>query len=170
MDFELYPTISLRSRSFNILQAPRELFIQALNRNLDLQRYKVLYICGNHSGILSKLDRRFRELEIRRAFTVFQLMTVLEETRHSIVFVEHDPLLYEDAAEMTEYVSHALSDVAKEAAVLLYSPGTDTFLEELARNADRVWYFDEGPRASPRLVTKAFPKAERNQTTLEAFS
>ena len=170
MDFELYPTISLRSRSFNALQAPRELFIQALNRNLNLQRYKVLYICGNYSGILSKLDRRFQELEIRRAFTVFQLMTVLEEARHSIIFVEHDPLLYENAAEMTEYVSQALSDAAKEAAVLLYSPGTDTFLEELARNADRVWYFDEGPRASPRLVTKAFPKAERSQTSLEAFS
>jgi DNA polymerase I len=119
----------------------------------------VLYVCGNHSSILSKLDRRFRELEIRRAFTVFQLMTILEEARHSIVFVEHDPLLYEDAAEMTEYVSHALSDVAKEAAVLLYYPGTDTFLEELARNADRVWYFDEGPRTSPRLVTKALPSA-----------
>ena len=79
MDFELYPTISLRSRSFNALQAPRELFIQALNRNLNLQRYKVLYICGNYSGILSKLDRRFQDLEIRRTFTVFQLMTVLEE-------------------------------------------------------------------------------------------
>jgi DNA polymerase I len=170
MDFELYPTISLRSRSFNALQAPRELFIQALNRNLNLQRYKVLYICGNHSSILSKLDRRFQDLEIRRAFTVFQLMTVLEEARHSIILVEHDPLLYENAAEITEYVSQALSDAAKEAAVLLYSPGTDTFLEELARNADRVWYFDEGPRASPRLVTKAFPKAERSQTSLEAFS
>jgi hypothetical protein len=54
--------------------------------------------------------------------------------------------------------------------VLLYSQGNDTFLKELARNADRIWYFDEGPRASPRLVTKAFPKAEKSQTTLEAFS
>ena len=67
MDFELLPTISLRSRSFNVLQAPRELFIQTLNRNLNLQRFKVLYICGNYSGILSKLDRRFQALEIRRA-------------------------------------------------------------------------------------------------------
>jgi DNA polymerase I len=170
MDFELYPTINLRSRSFNVLQAPRELFIQDLNRNLNLQRYRVLYVCGNYSGILSKLDRRFQDLEIRRAFTVFQLMTVLEEARHSIIIVEHDPTLYEDAAEMVEYVSRALSDAAKESAVLLYSPGSDPFLEDLARNADRVWYFDEGPRASPRLVTKSSPKAEKSQTTLEAFS
>jgi hypothetical protein len=127
MDFELYPTISLRSRSFNVLQAPRELFIQALNRNLDLQRYKVLYISGNYSGILSKLDRRFQDLEIRRAFTVFQLMTILEEARHSLILIEHDPLLYEQAVEMTEYISKSMSDAAKEAAVLLYSPSTDTF-------------------------------------------
>lgn len=146
------------------------MFIQALNRNLNLQRYKVLYICGNYSSILSKLDRKFQDLDIRRAFTLFQLMTVLEEARHSLILIEHDPLLYEDAAEMVDYVSRSLGDAAKEAAVLLYSPSSDPFMEDLSRNADRVWYFDEGPRALPRLVTKAFPKAEKNQTTLEAFT
>ena len=170
MDFELLPTVSLRSRSFNVLQAPREMFIKAINQNLNIQRYKVLHICGNYSGILSKLDRRFQVLEIRRAFTLFQLMTVLEEARHSLILIEHDPTIYEDAAEMVDYISRSLSDAAKEAAVLLYSPGSDPFLEDLARNADRVWYFDEGPRASPRLVAKAFPKAEKSQTTLEAFT
>jgi hypothetical protein len=52
------------------------MFIKALNRNLDLQRYKVLYISGYYSSILSRLDPRFKDLEIRRAFTVFQLMTI----------------------------------------------------------------------------------------------
>ena len=113
MVFELLPTVSLRSRSFNILQAPRDLSIQSLNRNLNLQLYKVLYIYGNYSGVLSKLDRWFQALEIRRAFTPFQLMTVLEEARHSLILIEHDPTIYEDAAEMLEYVSRALSDAAK---------------------------------------------------------
>jgi len=54
-------------------------------------------------------------------------MTILEEARHSLILIEHDPLLYEHAVEMTEYVSKSMSDAAKEAAVLLYSPGTDTF-------------------------------------------
>ncbi len=97
-------------------------------------------------------------------------MTILEEAHHSLLIVEHDPLLYEDAAEMVEYISHALSDAAKEAAVLLYSPGTDPFLKELAKNADRVWYFDEGPRASPKLVARSHPKAQKSQVTLEVFS
>jgi hypothetical protein len=170
MDLELTPTITLRSRSFNVLQAPREMFIKALNQNLNLQRFRILYVCGNYSGILSKLDRKFTDLEVRRAFTTFQLMTILEEARHSLVLVEHDPLLYEDAAEMVDYISHALNDAAKEAAVLLYASRADPFLEELAKNADRVWYFEEGPRTAPKLITKARPQALKNQATLEAFS
>jgi hypothetical protein len=161
MDFELLPTVSLRSRSFNALTAPREMFIQALNRNLNLQRFKVLYVTGNSSAILSRLDRRFEALEIRRGFTVFQLMTILEEAH---------PLLYEDAKEMTEYVSHALCDAAKEAAVLLYAQGIDPFFEDLVQNADRVFYFEEGPRETPRLAAKAHPRARENQRTLEAYS
>ncbi|MGA9097979.1 MAG: hypothetical protein WB392_03510 [Methanotrichaceae archaeon] len=170
MDFELYPTITLRSRSFNALLAPREMFIQALNRNLNLQRFNVIYVCGNYSSILSSLDRRIEALEVRRAFTVFQLMTVLEQNRHTIVIIEHDPSLYEDAQEMTEYISQAMREASKEAAVLLYAPGADPYFEELVKNADRVFYFDEGPRAEARVVAKASPRTQKSQTTLEAFS
>jgi hypothetical protein len=31
---------------------------------------------------------------------------------------------------------------------------------------DRVFYFDEEPRASQKLVAKSFPKAQKSQTTL----
>ena len=79
-------------------------------------------------------------------------------------------MLYEDAAEMVEYVSQGLHDAAKEAAVLLYSPGTDTFLEDLTRNANRVFYFNDGPIATKKLIAKAYPKAQKSQTTLEAFT
>jgi len=79
-------------------------------------------------------------------------------------------LLYERAMEMTEYISKSMSDAAKEAAVLLYSPGKDTFLEDLTRNADRVFYFDDGPRTTPRLVTKGIFKNGKSQTTLDVFS
>ncbi len=56
---------------------------------------------------------------------------------------------------MTEYVSLALREAAKEVAVLLYVPGTDPFLEELIKHADRVFYFDEGRRADARVIAKA---------------
>ena len=97
-------------------------------------------------------------------------MAILEEARHSLIILEHDPLLYENAQEMTEYISQALHDAAKEATVLLYSPGTDTFLEDMTKNADRVFYFDEGPRATTKLISKAYPKAQKSQTTLEAWT
>jgi len=45
-----------------------------------------------------------------------------------------------------------------------------TFLEDLIRNADRVFYFYEGPRATTKLISKAYPRAQKSQTTLEAFA
>jgi hypothetical protein len=170
MDFDLLPTVSLRSRSFNALVAPTEMFTKALNHNLNLQRYKVLYISGNYSSILSRLDRRFQDLEIRRAFTVFQLMTILEEARHTLIIIEHDPLLYEDAAELTEFISKSMRETAKEAAVLLYSPTMDKFLEDLTRNADRVFCFNESPRAETKRISKDCPRTQKSQKTLEAFT
>jgi hypothetical protein len=137
-------TVSLKERSLNILVPPREYFLAMLNRNLTLQRYKILYVSGNFSGILSRLYRRFTEPEIRRGFTTFPPMTILEEACHSLIIEEHDSRLYEDSAEMVEYISLALKPAAHKATVLLYTPAIDPFLEDLAKSADRVFYSKEG--------------------------
>jgi ABC-type nitrate/sulfonate/bicarbonate transport system ATPase subunit len=94
-------------------------------------------------------------------------MTILEKAHHSFIIAEHDPLLFEDA-EMTEYVSKALRQASYEATVLLYSHEVDPFLEELTKLADRVFYFEEGPRESPKLTAKTWQKM-KDQRTLEAF-
>jgi len=169
MDFELHTALSLKPRSFNVLVAPRQTFIEMLNRNPELQRFKILYVSGNFSGILNRLHRKFTELEVRRGFTTFQIMTILEEAHHSLIIIEHDPIIYEDSVEMVEYVSKAMREAAQEATVLLYSPGLDPFIEELAQNSDHIFYFEEGPRDSPRLLAKSSPKI-KNQATLETFS
>ena len=78
-----------------------------------------------------------------------------------MIIIETDPMLYEDAQEMVEYVSQVFHDAAKEAAVLLYSPGTDTFLEDMTKNPDRVFYFDEGPRTTTELIRKLIQKRRR---------
>jgi hypothetical protein len=54
------------------------------------------------------LESKLVALEIRRAFIVFQLMTILEEARHTLIIIEHDHLLYEDTGredleEMQKY-------------------------------------------------------------------
>ena len=113
MDFELHPAITLGFRAFHVLVAPVQMLVEALNSHLNLQRFEVLYVCGNYSRILSGLDRRFTALEVRRAFTAFQLMTILEENRHTLLILEHDPLLYEDAREMVEYVALAMKEASK---------------------------------------------------------
>jgi hypothetical protein len=130
MEIELHPAVSLIPETFNVLVAPAETLIDALNSHLELQRYKVLYISGNYSRILSRLNRNFTDLEIRRAFTSFQLMTILEENHHSFLIVEHDPMLYEDAKEMVDYVAQALKQTSREATVpalctCLGSPSSD---------------------------------------------
>jgi DNA polymerase I len=119
------------------------MLVGALKCNLNLQRYKILYICGNYSRILSRLDRKFTELEIRRAFTSFQLMTILVENHHTFLIVEHDPLLY--------------------------SPALDPHLQKLTELADRVFcIYDEQAPAKGRA--KAEAKTPGAQATLEAYS
>lgn len=45
-----------------------------------------------------------------------------------------------------------MREAAKEATVLFYAPGSDPFLEELVKNANKVFYLNEGPRAEARIV------------------
>jgi hypothetical protein len=70
---------------------------------------------------------------------------------------------------MVDYIQQALWQAAHEATVLLYSPGLDPFLEDLAKGADRVFYFEEGPRDTPKLSVKTWLKM-KDQKTFEAFS
>jgi hypothetical protein len=168
MEIELHPAASLLPETFNVLVAPVDMLVDALNSHLELQRYKILFICGNYSRILSRLDRNITEMEVRRAFTSFQLMTVLEENHHSFLIIEHDPMLYEDAGEMIEYVAQALKQTSREATILLYAPTLDHHLEKMTELADRVFCFHEMPKAKGRA--KVEPKMPGNQATLEAYS
>ncbi|MCJ7444832.1 MAG: hypothetical protein MUO26_09935 [Methanotrichaceae archaeon] len=65
----------------------------------------------------------------------------------------------------------ALDDSApsREHEVLSYSPRIDQFWEDLIKQIDRLFYFDEGPRAAPRLTAKTWQKM-KDQATVEAFS
>jgi hypothetical protein len=79
MEIELHPAVSLQQDTFNVLVAPVEMLVDAINTNPNLQRYQVLFVSGNYSRILSMLNRNITELDVRRAFTSFQLMTILAE-------------------------------------------------------------------------------------------
>jgi len=53
MEIELHQAVSLLEDTFNVLVAPVEMLVDAINSNLNLQRYKVLFVSGNYSRIAS---------------------------------------------------------------------------------------------------------------------
>ena len=90
-------------------------------------------------------------------------MTILEEARDSLIIIEHDPCSTRTPKGWWSTSPKGCTMLQKKAAVLLYSPGTDTFLEDMTRNADRVFYFDEGPRAKTKLISKLIQKRRRSR-------
>jgi hypothetical protein len=80
--------------------------------------------------------------------------------------VEHDPLLYEDAEEMVEYLAQALKQTSREATILLYAPALDPHLQTITELADRVFCIYEGEKAP----AKGRAKMPGDQATLEAYS
>jgi hypothetical protein len=98
-------------------------------------------------------------------------MTILEEARHSLIFIEHDPLLYEDAGEIPSTSPRLCAMLPRRPqSCFTHLEPIRSWREEMTRNADRVFYFDEGPRAVTKLISKAYPKAQKSQTTLEAWT
>ena len=77
---------------------------------------------------------------------------MLREAGHTVVFVEHDPSLFDGAAAMLEPVASALKEVARESLVILYTPVADRTFSALARKADHyieIVPVEENPASYP---------------------
>ncbi|OPX67474.1 MAG: hypothetical protein A4E37_01388 [Methanoregulaceae archaeon PtaB.Bin056] len=149
MEFDLHPSVTLRSGTFSAVVAPGEVVLAGLNDNPVLRRFLFLFVSGNCSRLLSGINRRSVSIEVRRAFTAFQILQIIRESYHTIVFVEHDPLLYEGAGEeMAPQVGEALRQLGQGALVVLYTEFPDPSFEAMARLADRVFYL-ASPAARP---------------------
>ena len=139
MEIELLPAVSLLPGTLSVPIAPEEMLARPLNGNPHLQQFRILFITGIRSGILSRLDRGAIELSVRRAFTSVQFRTILEENHHPFLVVEHNPLLYERARDMAGHIAQAMKQASREATILLYAPVLDRHLEAMAELADRVF-------------------------------
>jgi hypothetical protein len=172
MDSELHPLFAVRSGTFSICMAPGEALVGVLRAALLRERLRTLYICGNYSRVLSHLDRRYPDFHVRRAFTVFQLLTILEEADESMIIIEHDPSLYDDVPEIVRHVGMALLDRAQHATVLLVSTGFDPVLGALSGWAHRVMYIEcDRSGTHPAARRRAVPVRELppGQTGLAFF-
>ncbi|MFA5331913.1 MAG: hypothetical protein WC342_06000 [Methanoregula sp.] len=164
MQIELRRGLSLQPGSFCAVIAPEKILISAINDNADLQRFLFLFVSGNYSRILPGILRTSKNFEVRRAFTAAQLLTVLREAAHTVVLVEHDPTLFDEAKALLDPVSAALKDAARESLVILYTPSANRSFSILARRADHyveLADFGDPPQASaPRVYASS---ARRNQ-------
>ena len=88
MEVEFLPRRLLAPRDVERPHRPGGDAGPGLNGNPHLQQFRIVFITGIRSGILSRLDRSSMELDVRRAFTSVQLRTILEENRHSFLIVE----------------------------------------------------------------------------------
>ncbi|MCU0633109.1 MAG: hypothetical protein MUC66_09105 [Methanolinea sp.] len=149
MEFDLHPSVTLRSGTFSAVVAPEEVVLAGLNDNPVLRRFLFLFVSGNYSRILPGINRRSVNIEVRRAFTSFQLLHILRESYHTIVFLEHDASLYEGAGgEVSSQVGESLRQLGQSTLVVLYAASPDRTFEEMARLADRVFYV-ASPAARP---------------------
>ena len=130
--------ITLQQGTFTAVIAPEPVILSALNDNPDLARFLFLFLCGNFSRILSRINRASSNFEIRRPFTADQILTTLKEARHTVIFIEHDPTLFDGADRLLVPVAAALRDAGHEALVILYSPAMDRSFAALACQADRL--------------------------------
>ncbi len=143
MEFELHPRIAVETGTFTLIMAPLPMMLEALNWCDALQQYATLYISGNYSQLLSGIHRTRQNLDVQRGFTGYQLLTILQEAPHTILFIEHDPGLYEgeEGRRLIFPASMAMREAARNAAVILYAPGITCSLRRIARRADRVYCF-----------------------------
>ena len=156
----------------NAIRGPVSIAVTAVKDYIDSYPFSMLYICGNRSFVLDHLKGEF---DVRRAFTAYQLFSILEDIYQDVVFIEHDATLYE-SKDIVEAVALAMRDVAKGRLVIYYSPSRDAYFDIIARNSDRILFFEEEPggyfiaasegRTCRKYYHRFLPKG---QTTLEAF-
>lgn len=161
IQIELRKGMYLYPGSYNAVVAPENVMVRAINSNAELQRFLFLYISGNYSRILQGINRGSKNFEIRRAFTAHQFLSVIKEAAHTIILVEHDPMLFEGAENMVTPVSMALKDAGRDALLILYTPVIDRKFSALMRQADRIIEIAEADDLTSRISPQSL-RRQRN--------
>lgn len=112
--------------------------IPALTGNPELERFLFLFVCGNYSRLISHISRSSTNFEVQRPFTADQLLTVIRNASHTVIFIEHDTTLFDSAERLIAPVGSALREAGRDALVVLYSPAMDKSFAALSRQADRL--------------------------------
>lgn len=167
MEFEIAPGYIFQEGRLNVFIAPVDQFVSLFNESLNFQRFMTLYISGNFSRVLSRIDRTVTRIDVRRAFTSHQLLTILQENYHTVVIFEYDPMLFEGDPRMKDIIAKALAEAAHASTVIVYAPNGDWILKQVLRGVNRLFLYDASgdyAAAHDRMRKKAAGKYLRQET------
>lgn len=180
MELDIAPELEIHPGTFSVVIAPASLMAAVVQNSVAPKKFLVLFVCGNYSRLLNRISNRSAEMDIRRAFTAFQMLNILDQASHSLIFIEHDPTIYEDFDGPVDLLARSMRCAAEGCtAVVLYSPAPDQFLNEISRAAHRVFCLcqERGPPPGRAFKRPALGRSRRcpvyepsgDQTTLEVF-
>jgi len=170
-------SVTIRN-GLNALIAPKEIGVKTVEDYAKYHRYGLLYVYGNYSEISTDVKEEF---DVNRVFTIYQLLSILKEFYHDVMFIEHDKMLFEDfgnvdVTAMLENLYIALKNAARGKVVIYYSTKSDYAFDYIAKKADRFIYFEKEPNGYfisfypevnyRKLYHRFIPKS---QTTLRCF-
>ncbi len=158
---------------FNVLCAPADVCRACVEDYVESHRFPALYVCGNGSSVIGKLKGY---LHVRRGFTIHQLMEILLDAYEDVIFIKHDPLLFEDVnfSAFEDFVL-LLRQVGRERLLVYFSSKRDRIFDFIAGLADRYVYVEEDAGGyyiadvSNEGVTQRFYPRDPRQLTLEVF-
>lgn len=120
--------ISIFQNRFNLVNADEDMLIPALESLINQKnRPSCLYICGIYPWILPKL-RRDIPFHLRRAANPYQILTILNEARHRLIIIEHDPSLYGDKGDVAEEIGRRCDEISGDATVIYFWPVSDQII------------------------------------------
>lgn len=138
MLIELRKGMPLHPGTLNAVIASEKVMISTLNSNTDLQHFLFLYVSGHYSLLLSSISWSSKNFEVRRAFAVHQLFTIVKETEYTVVLLGHDPTLFTGAETMMPQIAGMLKEAGREPLVILHAPSSDRSSTVLMRQADLI--------------------------------
>jgi len=122
---------------FNAICAPEEICRGAIEGHRAIS---ALYVAGNRSRVIGKVRGK---LNVRRAFTVHQLIEILLESYEEAIFVEHDALIFEECDFPTlKDLIMLLRQIGTERTVFYFTCCRDRVFDLITKMADRYVYVE----------------------------
>jgi hypothetical protein len=84
----------------------------------------------------------------------------IDDTDHTIVFLEHDSTIFDDAGQVKTMIPRALKEISHDKIVILYAPKMDRHLSFLISDADRVYVFE----SSDKILRRSKTSLDRQMT------